>query len=228
MFKIGFSFGYHDSSVSVSQGLKLIGIYSEERFSRVKHDNRFPEKALAHAVKVHNINKDNISCCVYYENPIAKASRIKRQHETLDDYERYINANYTTKYYKLDPIKSISNELGISESKVFFTDHHASHVFTALSLAPESLRLNEAELISLTLDGVGEYTTGTLSSLRALDTHDSFPDLGRFAFPNSLGLFYSVITSFLGFEVNDAEYKVMGLAAYGQPNFFEELKDFIL
>jgi len=154
---IGFSFGFHDSSVAVIINNKIAGIYYEERFSRIKHDRQFPAIATQYALEYHNIKSNKITGACYYEDPALKLSRIENQFD--DDFEF---ANYLC--YKLtkgnlqNPLDLIAAALEIEKERVYFVTHHQAHFFNALSLVPIKI-YDQQKIEGIVLDGVGEFET---------------------------------------------------------------------
>lgn len=229
MFVLGFSFGYHDSSVSVidvSAQPIILGVYAEERFTRKKHDSSFPRHALSFALNSHQINNDNIALACYYENPLKKLSRIFSQFDDSDDFFDYLI--YKVRQHDLiNPLDLICRELHIQPSKVTYTDHHISHFLNSLTLSSFNDSNPPLEGISgITIDGVGESDTVCIHSFVNPSSLRPYKK-SLTSYPDSIGLFYSAITSYLGFEVNDAEYKVMGLASYGKPIYLEQFKKLV-
>lgn len=221
MYILGLSFGYHDSSAALIKDGEIIFASQEERFSRIKHDNSFPTQSILEAFKFEKINIENISFVIYYEEPLDKFNRIiksilknllKNFYKGIAEYynEVYNWINYNKFNYK----DIISDKLNIDKKKIKNCYHHISHASSAF------YNSNFIKASIITIDGVGENETITYS----YGNQNKITKLKSFSFPNSLGLFYSTITAFLGFEVNEGEYKVMGMAAYGEPKFTEKVK----
>ena len=217
MYYLGFSFGYHDSSVCIcSSAGEILGIYTEERFSRIKHDSSFPSKALEFLINKHSVTPKNILKAYFYEDPVAKISRQFEEFKSTREFGKFLSLKKT-----INPIEEIKNSLHIDDSKVICISHHESHLHAAMTLAESEVR----HIMGLTVDGVGEYETTCLWLVDRHSAINSKTVIGKY--PNSLGLFYSAMTCFLGFEVNDAEFKVMGLAAYGSPVYMDEMAQLI-
>ena len=225
MYIIGISYGYHDSSLCIVEGKKIVAVYSEERFSRKKHDSGFPTNAWEYAKKLHGINSSTIEAVAYYEDPILKLQRIKDQINDIPEFIEYLSSK-SAKNEFATPLKEISSKLNISTNLVHFLGHHDSHLFASLSLLEDKSQ-NHTTLTCLTADGVGEMISTALHGVEINNGKINHLSTKESHFPNSIGLFYSAITSFLGFEVNDAEYKVMGLAAYGEPTMCEQFSKVI-
>lgn len=215
MLIMGLSFGYHDSSVSLIRNGEVIFAAQEERFSRIKHDNTFPRKSIEECLKYKNIKISDIDYFIYYEDSFKKIKRIIKSN--LYQFIKSLNFFYIldlidtccsyVKDMKLNIIELIVLELQVDKKKVRYVEHHQSHAASAF------YNSNYSNATILTIDGVGEEETLTLS----VGKKNNIEKIKKFKFPYSLGLFYSTITSFLGFEINEGEYKVMGLAAYGKP-----------
>lgn len=216
---LGLSFDYHDSAATLIEDGKIIFAIQEERMSRIKNDKSFPLKAIQECLKFRNIEINDVDYITYYENSLKKFDRIASYNlfkkmnlkvisNTLKDW---INED------KFFPIDKISNILGFPKSKIYLSEHHESHRNSAVFCSGFDKSL------VITIDGVGEYETSTVS----LFENGSFKKLSSSNFPNSLGLFYSVITAFLGFEINEGEYKVMGMSAYGKPIFLDFFRKLI-
>ncbi len=225
MYTFGISFGYHDSSVALIKSNKILGVYSEERFSRKKHDFSFPQQSLEYVVNKYLIQPNQIDIACYYEDPISKLNRIYNQFETDQDFAQYL-CNRIDKLELKNPLIEIANALQIPKSKVRYVDHHISHLFNSLTLF-RPIKDDSYELVAFTLDGVGEYETASIYQIYSSHKKLNIQQISKSNYPQSLGLFYSAITAYLGFEVNDAEFKVMGLAAYGRPTYLKDLRKII-
>ena len=225
MFCLGISYGYHDSAIAVINDGAIAGIYSEERFSRVKHDKKFPINALKYVSKKYKLTNENIERVAYYEDPAAKIIRIREQCDSSSQFARVASSKESITDY-INPTQRIKEQLNIGNDKIFLSNHHASHLFNSLTLTSHG-KNGSWTALGLTLDGVGEKQTGGIYKIRSKDGIINCEEEKYYSFPNSLGLFYSAITSFLGFEVNDAEFKVMGLASYGETKYTKEMQDLI-
>lgn len=211
---LGISCYYHDSAACLLQDGKLIAAVEEERFTREKHDNSFPENAIDYCLEEANLTSDDIDYVVFYEKPITKFVRLL---QTFVDtfpkgfkFFRDVIPDWVNR--KLLVRSEIKDYLGY-EGEILFSKHHLSHAAAAFHPSP----FDEAAI--LTIDGVGEWTTtGILEG-----NGSKIEPLERIKFPHSIGLLYSTVTSFLGFIVNNDEYKVMGLAAYGEPTYYNDL-----
>jgi len=200
---IGISAYYHDSACCLLQDGQLVAAAAEERFSRIKHDRRLPINAFRFCLKQGRLGIKDINCIAYYESPHKKR-------------ERQLWANPSADGDVHRPEREIREILGY-EGAINFFEHHQSHAASAYFYSG----FDEAAI--LTVDGVGEWATTTYGS-----GHDSVLELfEEVRFPHSLGLLYSTITAYLGFSVNDGEYKVMGLAPYGKPRYVNEMRTLV-
>ncbi len=214
MHILGLSCFYHDAAACLIHDGKLVAAAQEERFSRVKHDWRFPEKAIQYCLSEAGISVDDVSLVAFYEKPILKFERVLETF--LAVAPRGILAFMETipswLNQKLRVPDIIRKNLGY-RGPLIFVEHHMAHAASSFFFSP----FDEAAV--LVLDGVGEWATasyGTGNGNRLSLSHEV-------TFPHSLGLLYSAFTAYLGFEVNDAEYKVMGMASYGSPVFRETI-----
>jgi carbamoyltransferase len=225
MFILGISCYYHDSAAALIKDGELLAAAEEERFSRRKHDFGFPHQAIDFCLKHAGIQPEDLEYVVFYEKPLLKFERILQS--TLQTYPQsyaVFRESMITWFNEKLWIKSqILTELDLPEDKLLFIEHHLSHAASALFCSP----FEQAAL--LTIDGVGEWTTATVGYGTAQWPQSSQPkpnviDLfGETRFPHSLGLLYSAFTAFLGFRVNNGEYKVMGMAPYGEPNRVDDV-----
>ncbi len=215
---LGLSCHYHDSAaVLLKDGEVLFGAH-EERYTRKKHDEAFPREAIDHALAHAGITVENLAAVVFYEKPLLKFERILR---TLIKvwplgfltYHRAMQEWMTKKFWIPQHIRS---ELSY-QGDIFFVPHHESHAASAYYVSG----FPDAAIV--TVDGVGEWATTTIGHGRGVDCQLR----KQIDFPHSLGLLYSAITYYLGFRVNSAEYKVMGLAPYGEPTYLETMRKLI-
>lgn len=219
MYILGISCFYHESAACLLQNGEVVAASSEERFTRKKHDNSFPENAVKFCLDVANITQQDLDYVVFYEKPFWKFHRIllsalASYPESLGYFTEAMKEWLTSKLWTKAILKE---KLKISSKKILFVPHHISH--SAASFYPSGFETASI----MTFDGVGEWTTTTFG--KGEDTKISINKEIRF--PHSLGLLYSVFTAFLGFEVNDGEYKVMGMAPFGKPRFLKEVKKLI-
>ncbi len=213
MVILGISAFYHDSAVCLVRDGAVIYAAQEERFSRRKHDPGFPEKALADGLRYTGMSITDIDLAVFYEKPFLKLDRLFSTYmqfapRGIRSFLKAIPALVQEKLFLRDVIRERS---GRKDLKVLFTTHHEAHIASAFYPSP----FREAAVI--TVDGVGEWDTLTIAHAKDND----FRILKRITFPHSLGLLYSAFTYFTGFKVNSGEYKLMGLAPYGEPRYKE-------
>lgn len=224
MYILGISCFYHDSAVALLKDGELVAAAMEERFSRKKHDNTFPKQAIDFCLRQAGIDGKDLDYAVFYEKPLVKFERILLT--TLNTFPRsadvWRDAMLTWLKEKLWVKNIIQSEVGIKYDRVLFCDHHMSHAASAFFVSP----FREAAV--LTVDGVGEWTTTTLGTASSIWQGDASGQnqINLFQeqrFPHSLGLLYSAFTAYLGFRVNNGEYKVMGMAPYGQPHYVDKV-----
>jgi carbamoyltransferase len=213
---LGISCFYHDAAAALLQGGQLVAAAEEERFTRKKHDPDFPSRAIDFCLRRGRIGAADLDYVVFYEKPFLKFERILMSTlqtfpKSFGLFRRSMQSWLGEKLWMRDIIQ---RRLGVPSSKILFSEHHLSHAASAFFCSP----FDEAAI--LTVDGVGEWATATLGVGRGTEIRL----LKEIRFPHSLGLLYSAFTAFLGFEVNEGEYKVMGMAPYGRPRFVEEVR----
>lgn len=222
---LGISAHYHDAAAAlVIDGLPVAAA-QEERFSRSKNDAAFPLAAIEWCLDHAAITPDDLDAVIFYERPTLRFDRVLTA--SLRSFPRswraFPKAMKNMLGEKLWIRGIIASQLGISARKVLFTEHHMSHAATSFITSP----CEEAAI--LTADGVGEWATLTVGvGQKQENGATSIRLLREMRFPHSLGLFYSTFTAFLGFAVNEGEYKVMGLAAYGRPDRVSDVQRTIL
>ena len=206
---LGISCYYHDASAALLEDGEIVAAAEEERFTRKKHDASFPINAISYCLKNQNITIKDISFIGFYEKPFLKFERLLYQH--LENFPRSLKTFLISMpswfNEKLRVVGTIRKRLKY-KGDVLFIEHHLAHAASSFFSSP----FQKAAI--LTIDGVGEWATTTYGIADSSDIHL----IKEISFPNSLGLFYSTITAYLGFKVNNSEYKVMGLAAYGDMN----------
>jgi len=222
MYILGISCYYHDSAAALLKDGVLVAAAEEERFSRKKHDFGFPSHAIAFCLRKAGITGHDLDYVVFYEKPVVKFERILMT--TLSTFPRswgtFREAMITWLNDKLWVKNTIVDKIGISSGKVLFVDHHLSHAAGSFFCSP----FKDAAII--TVDGVGEWATTTIGVGKATWDNAEKNNINIFSemlFPHSLGLLYSAFTAFLGFEVNEGEYKVMGMAPYGEPRYLDKV-----
>ena len=212
---LGISCYYHDAAAVLLRDGQLIAAAEEERFSRIKHDYEFPKHAIEYCLEEGGIKGQDLDYVVYFEKPFRKLDRILLT--SLQTYPKswkvFRESMLTWMLDKLWVGSTIESEIGVSQDKVLFSDHHLSHAASAYLCSP----YDEAAI--LTVDGVGEWVTATYGVGKGNDIRL----LKQMDFPHSIGLLYSAFTAFLGFQVNEGEYKVMGMAPYGQPRYVDKV-----
>ena len=209
MYILGVSCYYHDSSAALLKDGKIVAAAEEERFTRKKHDNSFPENAIQYCLRSQNITIDDIDYIGFYEKPFLKFERVLYQH--IENFPKslktFLSSIPSWINEKLRVMRAMRHKLGYKKD-VLFIEHHMAHAASAFLVSP----FQKAAI--LTVDGVGEWTT----TAYGIGNGNEIELLKEIKFPHSLGLLYSTITAYLGFSVNNSEYKVMGLAPYGDMN----------
>jgi carbamoyltransferase len=212
---LGISCYYHDAAASLIRDGQLIAAAEEERFSRKKHDFEFPKLAIRYCLEAGGITGKDLDYVVFFEKPFRKLDRILAT--VLQTYPQswkvFRESMITWVVDKLWVASTLEAELGVSKDQVLFSDHHLSHAASAFLCSPYE------ESAILTVDGVGEWVTATYGVGKGTDIRL----LRQMDFPHSVGLLYSAFTAFLGFEVNEGEYKVMGMAPYGVPRYVDKV-----
>jgi len=216
---LGISAFYHDSAATLIVDGKIIAAMQEERFSRIKHDQSFPEKSIEFVLKFANLKLSDVDYIVFYEKPFLKFERLLETYvafapKGFGSFLKSIPIWITEKLFQKNKIIEKLKNLDKSfqyEDRLFFSEHHLSHAASAFYPSPFE------EAIILTADGVGEWATTTV----AIGKGNKIEIKKELHFPHSLGLLYSAFTYYAGFKVNSGEYKLMGLAPYGQPKFVD-------
>ena len=213
MYTLGISCYYHDSAAALLKDGKVIAAVEEERFSRNKFDDGFPKHAIDWCLNESGISSKNLDFVAFYDKPILKFERLLDNYIAVAPRGLFSFLDVIPKWiHKRLWIKDeISKYLKHFNGKIVFTEHHISHAAHTFFTSP----FNESAI--LTVDGVGEWTTAAFGT--GYDTEIKLTDDIRW--PHSVGLFYSAFTYFLGFKVNEGEYKLMGLSAYGKPKYYD-------
>lgn len=218
---LGISAFYHDSAAAIVVDGKIVAAAQEERFTRIKHDHEFPTHAIEYCLSEAGITADKLDAVVFYDKPILKFERLM---ETYLAYaprglRSFMMALPLWLSQKLFLPREIDKGLGkIYDGPIYFTTHHASHAASAFFPSP----FEEAAII--TFDGVGEWSTSTWGVGRG----NKIDLMKEIRFPHSLGLLYSAFTYYTGFKVNSGEYKLMGLAPYGEPKYTQKIYDHLI
>jgi carbamoyltransferase len=216
MHILGISAYYHDSAACLVRDGEVLAAAQEERFTRKKHDHRFPARAVEFCLRHAGIGPGELDFVAFYDKPLLKFERLL---ETYIDYapaglRSFLMAMPLWLKEKLWIREQVSREAGF-KGRVLFTEHHESHAASAFFPSP----FERAAV--LTMDGVGEWATSSFGHGRGNELHL----LSELHFPHSLGLLYSAFTYYTGFRVNSGEYKVMGLAPYGEPRYAQKILD---
>jgi carbamoyltransferase len=223
MYILGISCFYHDSSATLLKDGKVVAAVEEERFTRKKHDTSFPINAINYCLESNNLKIDDINYIGFYEKPFLKFERLLSQY--IDKFPMswrvFCNSLPSWITEKLRVVRIIKKKLNY-KGDILFIDHHLAHAASAFLPSP----FKKAAI--LTVDGVGEWTT----TAYGVGEDEEIILKKQIEFPSSLGLLYSTITAYLGFSVNNSEYKVMGLSPYGDRNketnhYYSKLKKVI-
>tara|TARA_B110000495_G_C23025979_1_gene609725 strand:- start:65 stop:1768 length:1704 start_codon:yes stop_codon:yes gene_type:complete len=213
MYNLGISCYYHDSAAALLKDGKVIAAVEEERFSRKKFDDGFPKKAIEWCLFEAGITPKEIDSIAFYDKPVLKLERLLDNYIAVAPRGLFSFLDVIPKWiHKRLWIKNeIKNNLKGFNGEIIFPEHHLSHAAHAFFTSPFK------ESAILTVDGVGEWTTTSFGSAK----NNSIKLTNDIRWPHSLGLFYSAFTYFLGFQVNEGEYKLMGLSSYGTPKYYD-------
>ena len=222
---LGISAYYHDSAACLVEDGRIVAAAQEERFTRKKHDAGFPSRAVEYCLRESGIGVGQLDLVGFYEKPIVKFSRLIETYiacapRGLKSYLTALPVWLSEKLWMSDDIRThLEDAAGVAyEGEILFGEHHESHAASAFYPSP----FEEAAIV--TMDGVGEWATSSIGAGRGNDIEL----LRELRFPHSLGLLYSAFTYFTGFRVNSGEYKVMGLAPYGEPKYVKLIKDHLI
>ena len=219
---LGISAYYHDSAACLLRDGRIVAAAQEERFSRKKHDHRFPLRAARACLREGGIDAAGLDCVAFYDKPFLKFERILETHLAVAPrgLPAFLTAIPLWLGHKLWVPDLIEAELGheFGARKIVFAEHHESHAASAFFPSPFT------EAAVLTLDGVGEWATASWG----VGEHGRVRLEAELRFPHSLGLLYSAFTTFTGFKVNSGEYKLMGLAPYGEPRYVRQILDHLI
>lgn len=212
---LGISCYFHDAAAAILQDGKLVAAAEEERFSRKKHDYEFPERAIQFCLDTAGISAGDLDYVAFFEKPFVKFERLllTSMQTFPKSHAVFREAMITWLGDKLWIKQLIQKKLGVAAGKILFSEHHLSHAASAFFCSPFE------ESAILTLDGVGEWTTASLGIGKGTEIRL----LKEIRFPHSIGLLYSAFTAYLGFEVNEGEYKVMGMAPFGKPRYVDQV-----
>lgn len=216
---LGLSFHYHDSAAALIKDGVLVAAAAEERFSRKKHDSGFPELAIQFCLATGGIALHDVDHVVFYEKPFVKFERMlltamatfpKSAAVFRESMQRWISDKLWVK-------SMMARRLKLPRSKLLFADHHVSHAASSFFTSP----FEEAAI--LTVDGAGEWTTSTM----AIGRGNKIEVIKEMRFPHSVGLLYSAFTAYCGFEINEGEYKLMGMHPYGEPRYVDRIHELL-
>ena len=222
---LGISAFYHDSAACILIDGKIIAAAQEERFTRKKHDPSYPHNAIEFVLKYSNLNLNDVDKIVFFEKPFLKFERLLETYVAFAPrgfvsfskaMPLWIKEKLFQKNYLFNKLKEHDSNYK-SDQNIFFSDHHLSHAASAFFPSPFE------EAIILTADGVGEWATTTV----AIGKKNKLEIKKEIHFPHSLGLLYSAFTYYTGFKVNSGEYKLMGLAPYGNSIYTDKIKEMI-
>ena len=218
---LGISAFYHDSAATLLVDNKIIAAVQEERFTRVKHDLSFPKNSIKFVLDYAKLNLSEVDAIIFYEKPFLKFERLLETYVAFApqgflSFSKSIPIWIRDKLFQknkiFEELKSLDKKFD-NKDRLYFSEHHLSHAASAFFPSP----FNEA--IVLTADGVGEWATTTV----AIGNNNKIEIKKEIHFPHSIGLLYSAFTYYTGFKVNGGEYKLMGLAPYGQPKYVDKI-----
>jgi carbamoyltransferase len=217
MYILGISCFYHDAAAVLLKDGVLVAAAEEERFTRIKHDFDFPENAIRFCLDFEGISSKELDYVIFYEKPFLKFERILMTsfQGFPKSWKAFREAMIAWLGDKLWVKSLIKDRLKIEEKKILFGEHHLSHAASAFYPSPFG------KSAIMTVDGVGEWASATMG----MGEGNNVKILKEIRFPHSLGLLYSAFTAFLGFKVNNGEYKVMGMAPYGRPKYIDKIYD---
>jgi carbamoyltransferase len=219
---LGISALYHDSAAALCNNGEIIAAAQEERFTRRKHDPSIPKRAINYCLQEGRITSADLDAVVYYDNPLLTLDRWLKNCSALGEHsykliEKSFDSIFSDKLWVHNLIKHAVGGLG-KHGKLLICEHHVSHAASAFYPSP----YKSAAIV--TVDGVGEWATTTIGHGHGRDLEI----IKQINYPHSLGLLYSAFTYFCGFKINSGEYKLMGLAPYGEPIFYQKIKDTLI
>lgn len=222
MYILGISALYHDSAAALVKDGKILAAVQEERFSRKKHDNRLPFNAIDYCLSVADMSMFELDAVVYYDQPLLTLDRYIKNLSALgkdSDFqiEKRLDGLVSSRMIIDGLLRDKYGVLG-KQDKLYTVEHHISHAASAFYPSPfESAAI-------LTVDGVGEWATTAIGK----GSGNKIEILEEIDYPHSIGLMYSAFTAFCGFKVNSGDYKFMGLAPYGEPVYYDLIKENIV
>lgn len=218
MIVLGISAFYHDSAAAIIRDGDIIAAAQEERFTRLKHDAGFPKQAIGFCLEKAGVSLDEVDNIVFFEKPFAKFERLLETYlafapRGFQSFKTAIPLWLKEKLFQksmlTDELAKIGSDKKALQKKLLFAEHHQSHAASAFYPSPFD------EAVVLTMDGVGEWASTSVG----VGKGNSLKIEKEIHFPHSLGLLYSAFTYYTGFKVNSGEYKIMGLAPYGEPKY---------
>src|SRR4051794_25782967 len=223
MRALGISAFYHDSAAALVDGERIVAAAQEERFTRKKHDSSFPKNAIEYCLKEAGVSLSELDSVVFYDKPFLKFERLIETYLEMaprgfKSFRMAIPVWLREKLFQKSLLRKELKQFGDDfdwQNKLLFCEHHLSHAASAFFPSPYD------EAVVLTMDGVGEWAT-TSAAMGKGNHLEMFQEIH---FPHSLGLLYSAFTYYTGFKVNSGEYKVMGLAPYGEPKYVDVILD---
>lgn len=220
---LGISAYYHDSAAALIRDGEIIAAAQEERFTRIKHDAEFPIHAVRYCLAEGGISEGLVDAVAFYDKPITKFARLMETYfsvapQGLQSFMMAVPVWLKQKLWTGYQIEKNLHVIGVQAKELYFPEHHESHGASTFYPSP----FNEAAI--LTMDGVGEWASSTIGVGRG----HQIEIIKEQKFPHSLGLLYSAFTYFTGFKVNSGEYKLMGLAPYGEPRYVQTIYDHLL
>jgi carbamoyltransferase len=222
MYILGISAFYHDSAACLLKDDHIVAAVQEERFTRIKNDAQFPVNAIKYCLQEAAISLHQVDHVVFYEKPFLKFERLVETYlamapkgiiSFLKAMPLWIKSKIFQKRTIIDHLTAIDTQWVYADDKLLFTEHHQSHAASAFFPSPYK------KALIITADGVGEWATTSVW----MGEDNRIELLKEIKFPHSIGLLYSAFTYYLGFKVNSDEYKVMGLAPYGEPIYLDPI-----
>lgn len=221
---LGISAFYHDSAAALVEDGRIVAAAQEERFTRKKHDSGFPHRALEYCLSEGSVRLEELDCVVFYDKPFLKFERLLETYlgfapKGFASFRMALPLWVSEKLFQKNLLtKELRQHGGFSMGRLLFTEHHLSHAASAFYPSPFE------EALVLTMDGVGEWATTSV----AVGSGRKLEIIKEIHFPHSLGLLYSAFTYYTGFRVNSGEYKLMGLAPYGEPKYTKAIFDHVV
>ena len=218
MYFLGISSYYHDASVALlNADGKLIDFKKEEWLSRVKGDKSFPRLSLQEIITSYNLSEENLLSVTFYEKPVRAWITVLKHSIKNNPISNDLTRNYFKRAWNssMRAQMDISKYLNVSKIPLYYSDHHLSHTLSSI------FYYSKTPCVSVVVDGYGDKSC---TSIHHVKSKKEIINMWTSDYPDSLGLFYSAITDFLGFAVNEGEYKMMGLASFGKPEYYDQLK----